>query len=254
MAAALLVSLASWSATPQPQGLPSPSPHPPPSIQSLLKPEIFRRLIGDRELVTHAKLEDLPPPQIGKRYSFYAAMQVKGGLHRVRAILTNYSLYAELIKFYVDHTVYSPVTRVLDVQGGLWNWKLRSFVRFDERSDRWIHYEIVGGHFKGLEGDMFFEDAKEKGTLVYFRGEQRANHWPPQFVIERGAEIVFGFTASRMRKYVESREDEKGEKTGTAQDVAAPAAPRDKKPDAPSGPNEKRSNDGQNFPQPRSRL
>ena len=76
-------------------------------------------------------------------------------------------------------------------------------MRFEERGDRWIHYEIVGGHFTGLSGDIFFESWGEKGTAVYFGGEQQGAEFPPKFVIERGAEIVFGFTAKRMRSYIE---------------------------------------------------
>ena len=98
---------------------------------------------------------------------------------------------------------------VLDIEGGVWKFRLRSWVRFEERADRWIHYLIVGGHFTGLEGDIYFESAGEKGTLVYFHGDQQGKHWPPKLVIERGAEIVFGFTAGRMRKYLESNEDTK---------------------------------------------
>jgi hypothetical protein len=206
--------------SPGPSPLPGASPSPallaPPSVASLLRPELYKRLVEDKEILTSASLD-------GERYSFYATMLVHSGLERTRRILTDYSLYSKLVP-YVDSTVYSPIMRVLDVQGGVWKWKLRSWVRFDERGDRWIHFTIVGGHFRGLEGDMFFESAGDKGTLVYFRGEQRGRSWPPKFVIERGAEIVFGFTAGRMRKYLESNEDDQGR------------------------PN------GQNLPQPRSHL
>jgi hypothetical protein len=201
----------------------SPTPLKPPAIQSLLKPEAYRRLIADRQILTSASLDDVPGSPGLSRYSFYVAMQARADLARTRRVLTDYRLYSRLIP-YVDKTVYSPITRILDVEGGVWKWRLRSFVQFEERGDQWIHYQIVDGHFRGLEGDLFFEEARGKSiTYVYFRGTQQGARFPPRLVIEQGAQIVFGFTASRMRKYLESHEEEK-------------------------------PNDGQNLPQPRSRL
>jgi hypothetical protein len=78
-------------------------------------------------------------------------------------------------------------------------------VRFEEMSPEWIRYRIVDGHFEGLEGDIYFESVPERGTAVYFHGAKMGKDWPPAFVIETGAEIVFGFTAKRMRSYVEEQ-------------------------------------------------
>lgn len=191
----------------------------PPPVSTLLRPDLYKKLIDDRDIPTSATLDS-----DAGLYSFYAAMRVGAELPRARRILTNYSLYSEIVP-YVDRTVYSPITRRLELEGGIWKFRVHSLVRFDERSERWIHFEIVGGHFKGLAGDMFFESIGEKGTLVYMRGQQAGRQWPPKFIIERGAEIVFGFTANRMRKYLESGEDRKNKE-----------------------PNE------QKLPQPRSRL
>jgi hypothetical protein len=177
----------------------------PPSIADLIKPELLKRITQDREVLTSAHLDE-------GHYAFYAAMLVHAGVERTRRILTSYSLYSKLIS-YVDRTDYSPVTRILDIHGGIWKFQMRSWVKFEEKGDRWVHYHIVGGHFRGLEGDIFFESAGEKGTLVYFNGAQTASSFPPKFVIERGAEIVFGFTAKRMRNYLESNEDGKDTKS-----------------------------------------
>lgn len=167
----------------------------------------------DREILANANLDH-------EHYSYYAAMLVHADLERTRRILTDYQLYSKIVP-YVDRTDYSPITRILDVQGGIWKFRLRSWVRFEERGDRWIHYRIVGGHFHGLEGNMYFESAGEKGTLVYFNGDQDGKEWPPKFVIERGAEIVFGFTARRMRNYLESNEDKKDDRKN-GQDLPQP--------------------------------
>jgi hypothetical protein len=201
----------------------------PPSIQSLLKPEIYTRVIKDRSIQTSASLRDAPPPfkSPTKDYSFYAVMLTRAGLTRTRQVLTDYQLYSKLIP-YVDETQYNPSTHLLELKGGIWKWKLSSTLRFEERGDRWIHFQIVGGHFTGMTGDIFFEpQTSSQDTLVYMRGNQQGTRWPPAFILEQGAQIVFEFTAKRMRSYLESQPE-----------------------------NEKRSGRSQNdqIPQPRSHL
>jgi len=208
---------------------PSPSPSPTasvtaPSIQSLLKPKVYDRVLKDRDVMTHASLDDVPGPfgsplnSAGKspaknaapprEYSFYAAMLVHASFQQTRDVLTNYELYSKLIP-YVSETKYNEKTHILEIQGGILGWVLHSWVRFDERSPSpnysVIHFQMVAGHFIGMAGDIIFESRGEQGTLVYMDGHQIQENWPPQFVMERGAEIVFGFTANRMRSYIESK-------------------------------------------------
>ncbi|MGZ3709850.1 MAG: hypothetical protein ACXVBC_13095, partial [Bdellovibrionota bacterium] len=145
---------------------------------------------------------------------------------QTRRILTDYRLYAKMIP-YIEKAEFNTASHILHVEGGIWKWKLRSEILFEEQpGGGWVKFRIVGGHFMGLSGEFIFESAGERGTTVYFAGEQTGLHWPPQFVIERGAEIVFGFTASRMRSYVESQKQQP--------------------PPTEQGPNE--------IPQPRSHL
>jgi hypothetical protein len=135
-------------------------------------------------------------------------MQTRAGMTRARQVLTDYQLYSKLIP-YVDEASYQPSTHLLTLQGGIWKWKLHSILRFEEKSDRWIHFQIIGGHFTGMTGDIFFEPgaSAQPGTLVYMRGNQQGSHWPPAFILEQGAKIVFEFTAKRMRSYLESNPD-----------------------------------------------
>lgn len=201
----------------------------PPAIATLLKPNIYKKVTKERKIQTYASLDSIEgtsnPPL--KRYHFYSVMLTRANPTRTRAVLTDYQLYSKLIP-YIDETVYNPGTRILQLKGGIWKWKLFSVVKFEERSPRWIHFQVMGGHFTGLSGDLFFEPMQDQGTLVYMRGEQTGSHWPPAFIIERGAEIVFEFTASRMRSYLESKS----------------------KPDKLPG----RQNDDHQVPQPRTHL
>jgi hypothetical protein len=196
---------------------PSPAPVPaaqasvdagdiPPSIPTLLKPEALRRIIDNREIVSSASLDDLPGDTGLRKYSYYASMLVHSSLTHTREALTDYRAYARMVP-YIDKADFVHPPDLIEIEGGIWKFKLRSRVLFFDRGRNWIHYRIVGGHFRGLEGDLLFESRGEKGTLVYMSGEQTGSDWPPKFVITKGAEIVFAFTAKRMRSYVEERQD-----------------------------------------------
>jgi hypothetical protein len=231
--AATLAHAASLSPSPPSSPLASPLPAAP-TIQSLLKPKIYDRVLKNRDIMTHASLDDVPgpfgalpsskaspkegvapqkhvaPPQ---EYSFYATMLVHASVSQTRAILTNYDLYSKLIP-YVSKTKYDKQSHILEIQGGILGWVLHSWVRFDERTPSWIHFQMIAGHFTGMAGDILFESRGEQGTLVYMDGHQIQENWPPKFVLERGAEIVFGFTANRMRSYIET-EASAGSENGT---------------------------------------
>lgn len=185
----------------------------PPKIETLLKPAIYKRLVEDKESAVHASLDDVSGSETLKKYTFYAAMLAGASVTQTRHVLLDYPLLAKMVP-YVKRSEYNSATRTLTIEGGIWNFVMRSLVQFEERGDRWLHFRIVGGHFTGLSGEIYFESAGEKGTLVYFSGAQEGTKWPPKFILERGAEIVFGFTARRMRSYLESlkhQDEPKGE-------------------------------------------
>jgi ribosome-associated toxin RatA of RatAB toxin-antitoxin module len=167
----------------------------PPRIEALLKPAVYRKVEREREVAVHADLE-------GERYEIYAAMLVRASPRRTREILTDYRVYARLIP-YVDEARFDEKTRRLELRGGIWKYRLSSTLQFTEHSDRWIAFEVVEGHFRGMRGAFHFEPRDERGTLVYMRGDHRQAQWPPAMIVEQGAEIVFGFTAKRMRSYIE---------------------------------------------------
>jgi hypothetical protein len=196
-----LYSLLLLVALPFPLWASPAAPLEPPKIQTLLKPQVYKRVL-DREVMTHASLDAVPDQEGMKKYSYYAAMLVRAGFDFTRRIMTDYQLYSKMIP-YVDEATFDKRTRVLKLAGGIWNFKLLSWLRFEEVSPRWLKYEIIQGHFQGLKGDIFFETQGEKGTIIYLRGDLTGTRWPPTFVVERGAEIVFDFTGRKMKKYIE---------------------------------------------------
>lgn len=172
----------------------------PPSIRSLVKPAVYERVLMDRDVMVYASIDD-------PKYSFYGLMLVKASLALTRSVMTNYAGYPELIP-YVEKAIVDPVAHTVRLAGGIWRFRLESVVRMEESRPEWIQYEILAGHFTGLKGNFYLESLGEKGTLVYFQGEivkQPNVSWPPRFVMERGAEIVFGFTGKKMRSYIESQ-------------------------------------------------
>jgi hypothetical protein len=167
--------------------------HPP--IQSILKPAVYQKMINDREVMTHATIED-------DLYSFYATVLIRSSIRHTRSVLTDYQVYKKLIP-YIDQVEYNPEKKILKLEGGIWKFRLQSTVQFTEKSDTWIQFRIIEGHLTGLAGDMFFEPQGEQGTVVYFSGRKTGKEWPPKFVMEKGAEIVFSFTGRKMRSHVE---------------------------------------------------
>jgi hypothetical protein len=221
--------------SPFPKSTASPQPDPV-AISTLLKPRVYQKVTEDREIMTHARLEEVSPQPFKsknplKNYTIYAAMLVNQSLEETRRVLTDYSLYSEMIP-YVDRASYAPATHVLELAGGIWKFNLQSSLLMEENGDRWIAFRIVDGHFRGMRGNIFFERFNEKSTLVYLGGSLKGRQWPPSFVIERGAEVVFGFTGKKMRSYIEE------------QKKPTPAHPH------PSGDKK----DDRSIPQPRSRL
>jgi len=176
----------------------------PRKIESLVSPKIFQEVMNDRRIEALGHLEN-------HHYLVHAVMLVKASLTQTRATLTHYDLYAQMIP-YIDRSDYMAPEHLLWVEGGVWKFRISSWLKFEEKSPEWIHFRITRGHFAGMTGDIYFENRGEKGTLVYFGGEQTASDFPPKFIIERGAEIVFGFTASRMRSYIESLKHKEFEK------------------------------------------
>ena len=202
-------AVSSPAASPSPRA--SSWPEPPP-IATLVLPKVLKAAVEDREVQVNAKLEDVPSAGHDETklrpYRFYSLVLIRASLERTRSVLTDYPLYARLVPF-VEKAVPSEDGRTIELQGGVLGWKMRSIVQFEERGARALGYRIVAGAFAGMEGQAIFESRGEKGTLVHFSGSTVGSEFPPKFILERGAEIVFGFTGRRMRSYIESREDEK---------------------------------------------
>jgi len=183
----------------------------PPKIKTLLKGDVISRILKSRDVMSYSQLEDLSQERVfkGKKYplkkfSFYASMLVHSQLKKTRKILTNFQLYEQMIPF-VSEADYEEKTKTLHVKGGIWKFKLNSVVKFKEKSDRWVRFKIIKGHFKGLIGDLYFENYKEGQTWVYMSGQVNGFKWPPSFVMEKGSEIAFGFTGKKMRSYIEEQ-------------------------------------------------
>ncbi len=196
----------------------------------------LKSMIEDRDVNAQARLDQ-------DYYGFKAAMLVHTSVDVAYKVLTDYAVYKKLVP-YIDRTDFDPSTKRLILEGGIWKFRLSSLIEFSETPGKLVRYRIIAGHFAGLTGEMRFEGKGEKGVLVCFKGGVSGTQWPPRFVIERGAEIVFGFTAKRMRSYMESQEEQG---TNDARD-AMKATNREK------GASPYDSKDSKSIPQPRKRI
>jgi len=162
-------------------------------------PESRRKaVIEERDVYTQAKLE-------APRYDVRNAMVVRASLERTRRILTHFDLFAGLVP-YIDRSNYDPRTRLLDVAGGIWKYRLEATLQFREESpDRWS-FRIIKGHFLGMTGVMAFRQIEPGRTLVTFEGgltAEKGAKFPPRLIIEQGAQIIFAVTGRRVRSLVE---------------------------------------------------
>src|SRR5690606_3738948 len=119
-------------------------------------------------------------------------------------VLTDYVVFKEIVPF-VESASFDKNTNVLELIGGELGFTMHSLIRFEERHERWIRFEMIAGSFRGMKGDLVFEAAGEKGAVVMLTGELPGRTWPPAFVMERGAVIALTVTAGNMRSYIIER-------------------------------------------------
>ena len=178
----------------------------PPLISTHVPAPLLKKVMEDRLNDVHASLSDEGEPGQGgmRHYKLSSLLLVHAPLKITHDFLVDYPLYKKLIPYF-DRADYNPASHLLWLEGGIWGFHLSSRVLFDEPSGLNIHFQIVSGHLTGLSGNFFLEDVGERGTLVRLLAEETAHEFPPKIVMERGAEIVFGFTAQRMRSYIEEQ-------------------------------------------------
>lgn len=173
---------------------------PVPAINELLRAHdipasAVNGLVAEREVYARAKLS-------GRRYSVLNAMVVHAGLARTKAVVTQFDRFAGNIP-YIEKSEWNASRRQLLIAGGIWKYQLQATLQFEEKSaSRW-EFRVIQGHFLGMRGALDFESAGPGRTLVVFSGALEADRFPPRWVIERGAEIVFAVTGRRVRNWIE---------------------------------------------------
>ncbi|MGE4105731.1 MAG: hypothetical protein AB7F66_00850 [Bacteriovoracia bacterium] len=172
-----------------------------PQVSDYFKPEALARVLKDREAVASARL-DQPD------YHFSLAVLVRASRPQVWQTVTTYGLYEKLIPM-IEKSEFDAKTKRLELAGGIFGFKLRSFLKFRERTPQWLEYEVVEGHFVGMKGHLITQDAGEKGVIVALLGTHASDQWPPKFVMEEGAKIVLNLTANKMRSYIEDLKRQK---------------------------------------------
>ncbi|MBU6376140.1 MAG: hypothetical protein KGQ59_09105 [Bdellovibrionales bacterium] len=195
-----------------------------------------------REIYTQARLQS-------QLYSVKNAMVVHASLERTRRILTHFDLFAGLVP-YIDRSKYDPMTRQLDVGGGIWKYRLESVLQFTpETPDLW-KFRIIRGHFLGMVGALEFRQLKPGHTLVTLEGSIQADpgaKFPPRMIIEQGAQIIFAVTGRRVRSLVEDLHYEPQEAVTAARQAELAGSKNDSK-------RTKLEPSSSNVPKPRSGI
>lgn len=202
-----------------------------PKIENKLKAPVYTRAIKDREIMVNADLQD------GKRYDYYSVALIRSTQKRTHEILTDYEIFKKVVPF-VSRAEFHPKEHILDLEGGIWNYKLTSSILFKEHSESWIEFEVVKGHFLGMKGDILLQNQGEQGTLVYLGGNLTGETWPPTFIMEKGAEVVLTVATQNMRGYVEEHKLDRESKATESKE----------------GKLDEKSKKDENIPKPRSRL
>lgn len=181
-------------------------PAPPSRIQSALSSTDYASLLADETLV-FTTLRDVPESPDLEIYRAGAAISVDAPVSVTRDILTQYEIYQELIPF-IDHVEVLEDPSQVTLEGGIFGWKMISLIQFDDKEPGWVHFTITQGSYKGMQGDFYFEErpGQPSKSLVYFGVNHSAEHFPPRFIMEFGAGIIFWFTANRMQAYIEERQ------------------------------------------------
>lgn len=190
----------------------------PPKIEDLLKANVFSRVSSSREVLSYADIEDAPSDPDRKKgdeplrnYRFYTVAQVNASVSEATALVRKPEILEKLIPF-VDLARYDDKKKEIEISGGIWNYGIHSWLSVDEKCPGWTRFVVVKGHFLGMIADILIEPNKDRGVLVYFGGQSSGRVWPPAFILERGGEVVLGFSAKRMRKYIEEDRIREGEK------------------------------------------
>ncbi|MBN20955.1 MAG: hypothetical protein CL678_06650 [Bdellovibrionaceae bacterium] len=183
-------------------------------IQNHVKSSVFERVTKKNEEIAYADLYSLKQK---KGYRFYTLFKARASLRRTREVLTNYSKYSEWIPR-VKRSIYDPKTNILEIAGGIFGYELHSWAQMKEVDPETIEFKVVKGHFLGLTGRIKFEAYQGMWSLAYLEGEMKPRNWKisvPSFVLEKGAEIVLGFSSKKMRELIEAEVPQKGQTHGS---------------------------------------
>ena len=140
----------------------------------------------------------------GESLKFYAAFQTAVSIEATSQVMTRYGDYEKFIPF-VSRSRYDADLKELLLEGGVLGWVLSSRLKMTQFRDGKLEFEIIGGHFKGMKGQMVLERTPDYKTLVLFQGSltDRKMHWPPAWVVENGGKIVFQLSGAKLRELVE---------------------------------------------------
>jgi hypothetical protein len=174
----------------------------PAALEARIPKEQAKLVLEQQEIYTRCVLGE---QKSGERtYQFAVSLLAPARPSLTRETLTDYTVYGRIVPF-VSEANYNPRTRILNLRGGIWGFHLNSHILFTPKTENWIEFDVVYGHFKGMRGELIFEPHAEKGTWVFLGGSHTAAEWPPRFVLEKGGEVALSLTARKLRSLLIER-------------------------------------------------
>lgn len=169
------------------------------SISAEIHPKVLQKALSEREVFSFARIE-----KNDTQHRFYAVMRIRATQKQIFRFLTQYSNYEKFTPF-MDRSEYFPEKKEMIIEGGIFGYKLRSTVKFLHESEEKIQFEIIRGHFKGLQGKILVEKIPgSDDSLLFFGGVSFGKKWPPALIMEQGAEMALSVSGRKIRSLVES--------------------------------------------------
>ena len=183
---------------------------------ALVTPAILKSVKDEREIYTSAKLTDEKSDDKNQKlklqhYRLVTVMQASASVDQVKRVLEDYAQYEKLIP-YVSKSEFNAKEHTLKIEGGIWGFRMSSVLKFDPPEDLRQKFVVIAGHFQGMVGTLSYESAAERGSLVSLEEDSVGTHFPPRFIIEEGAKIIFSFAGKKMRARIEEQSKNAGAK------------------------------------------
>ncbi len=171
------------------------------------KPEIYRGLVDDRDVVVSVTHKN--PKEKGGNYTFnYKGAQIVNvSRDFCQKKMLQYEKLPE-ISSYIKEAKFDPSKKELYFHGEAYGFHATMWMKIESVvSDKTfeMHFEVLRGNLVGMKGIVRIEDFKRQKTEMSLVGNRTAQKLGmPAILLDFGLEIVLQRVASTIRNYLEA--------------------------------------------------